>query len=76
MTKREIDVKDFASRVERMCDFILSQIEEKNDSADQIFIHNLKKDAADIQFNSELSGDIFLRGLDKYIRGTIHTSKE
>jgi hypothetical protein len=74
MRHRQVDVKDFASRVERMCEFILDQIEEKDGSLDISFIQDLKKDAADIQFNPRLYGDISLRGLDKHIRGISHTA--
>lgn len=73
MTKRDVDIKDFSSRVERMCEFILLQMEETTESPDKTFIQNLKRDAIDIQFNSKLHGDILLRGLDDHVRGIIHT---
>lgn len=74
MPRRDIDIKEFASRVENMCEFILNQIPQKDGSPDQVFIQNLKKDAADIQFNPSLHGDISLRGLDDHVRGIRHTA--
>lgn len=71
MSSRTVDVKEFAERVERMCEFILNQIEVKDGSHDTVFIQDLKKDAADIQSNPRSHGDISLIGLDKHIRGII-----
>jgi hypothetical protein len=71
MSNRDIDIKEFALRVEQMCEFILNQMEEKTGSPDQLFLQDLQKDAADIQFNPRLYGDISLRGLDDHIRGII-----
>lgn len=66
-----IDIKEFASRVERFCEFILDQMEEKTGTSEQIFLENLKRDAANIQFTPRLYGDISLHGLDDHIRGII-----
>lgn len=65
----DIDIKEFAMRVERVCDFILDQMEEKTGSSEQLIFEQLKHDAANIQFNPRLYGDISLRGLDDHIRG-------
>jgi hypothetical protein len=64
----DVDIKEFATRVERFCDFLLDQIEEKTGTEGQVFIQDLKRDAADIHLNSRLYG-ITLSGLDDHIRG-------
>jgi hypothetical protein len=71
MSSKDIDIKEFAIRVERLCEFILDQMDEKTGSAEQILIQNLREDAANIQFNPRLYGDISLRGLDDHIRGIV-----
>lgn len=65
----KIDIKEFALRVERMCEFILNQIDDRTDTTEHIFLEKLKQDAANIQFNPRLYGDISLHGLDDHIRG-------
>lgn len=47
---KELDVIDFARRVERLCEFLLMGI-SKTGTADHLAIENLKDDAADIQFH-------------------------
>jgi hypothetical protein len=66
MPEKQIDIIEFANRVERLCDFILDKIPFKDGSIDQITIQNIKDEAADIQtkFNP-----LFLDGLSQYIRG-------
>lgn len=62
-----VNIKDFAERVERLCDFLLDKV-EKDGSDDVIELQDLKKDAADIQFittNKHVSID----GLHSYIHG-------
>lgn len=62
----DVDVKDFARRVERLCDFLLDKIDVKDGSPDVIVIQKLKDDAADLQF---MTIYWFFEGLDTYIRG-------
>jgi hypothetical protein len=69
MSSKQIDIKDFAIRVERLCEFILDQLDEKTGSPEQILIQELREDAANIQFSPRLHGDISLSGLDDHIRG-------
>lgn len=52
MTKT-IDIKDFADRVERLCDFFIAKKSEstgRDGSKDLIILEDLKNDAADIHF--------------------------
>lgn len=61
------DIKRFAERVERLCDFLLEGM-NKDGSADVDVILKLKKDAVslqDIKQNSNMS----IQGLDEYMRG-------
>ena len=61
------EIKDFAIRVERLCDFLLDKIPEGDD---RDVLHRLKDDAADIQVGNYG----VLNGLENYMRG--HDSKE
>lgn len=71
MSTREIDIKEFARRVERVCDFLLAKFEEggRDGSSDLKVIEDLKADAADIQFDKALVGSETLFGLDAYMKG-------
>jgi len=66
MTSTEIDIRRFAERVERLCDFLLSRVEINNDNADTKFVQDLRTDAADFQFESLPT---ILTGLDEYVKG-------
>jgi len=51
---RQIELKDFARNVERLCDFLLGDTSEGNSdtgSKDRQVLTDLKTDAADIQFD-------------------------
>jgi len=69
MSDKGINVKEFASRVERLCDFFIDQAIEdpevmtKNDIR---VLQNLKEEAADIQFTRK---PINLDGLQEYMGG-------
>jgi len=75
LTPRDIEIKDFAMRVERLCDFLLSQVKgtELSGSDDIEVINELKEDAANLQFNNDVilvsntvkGLDNFMKGLDK-----------
>lgn len=58
-----LDVKEFAIRVERLCDFLLDKFEIKDGSNDLKAIQDIKEDAANLQFANEIS----LEGLFDYI---------
>jgi hypothetical protein len=68
---RSTDVKDFARRVERLCDFFIGNA-KKDDSTDLKVIHDLKDDAADIQTVGLNKAEIVsetLDGLSDYMKG-------
>lgn len=71
MINKEINIREFASRVERMCEFILYQIEEKDGSPDIVFVQKLKEDAAFIQYNPRPFDGISIKGLDDHTRGIL-----
>ena len=66
MPEKQIDIKDFALRVERLCNFLLNKIDVKDGSDDIVIIQKLKDDAADLQFKAD---SMFFEGLHKYIHG-------
>jgi hypothetical protein len=71
---KKIEIKEFAKRVEHVCDFFLSR-SEANGSSDRKVLEDLKEDAADIQFKQiEITSGAYI-GLDEYIRG-INTASE
>lgn len=63
---RAVDLKEFAQRVERMCDFFLNRV-EKNGSQDRKVIEDLKEDAADLQIHESKSSTV--DGLRNYMHG-------
>ena len=68
---RSTDVKDFARRVERLCDFFIDNA-KKDDSTDLKVIHDLREDAADIQTIGLNKAEIVsetLYGLSDYMKG-------
>lgn len=66
MSEKKVDVKDFAIRVERLCDFLLNKFDVKDGSPDITVIQKIKDDAADLQFFDD---HLYIEGLDTYIRG-------
>lgn len=64
------DIKDFAERVELLCDFLISKA-QKDGRADILVIQKLKERAADIQAANldEALTDLTITGLDKHMRG-------
>jgi hypothetical protein len=62
------DLRDFAQRVERLCDFILNQL-PKDGTPDVLVIQTLKEDAADIQHVSFNPMDVAVSGLYRYMKG-------
>jgi hypothetical protein len=71
MTSNSVEIREFAQRVERLCDFLLNQVDAENSGKpDVLVIKDLREDAADIQFNrvdiTKFDGlDDFMKGLDK-----------
>lgn len=63
---KNIDIHDFAHRVERLCEFLLDKV-EKDGSSDVTIVQDLHNDAADIQAGL-VKGDV-LSGLDNHMRG-------
>lgn len=63
------DIQNFAERVERLCDFLLDDI-EKNGTRDVVVLQKLKEDAANIQFIDHNSF-IMTEGLADHILGVL-----
>jgi hypothetical protein len=68
MTQQEI--RQFAERVERLCDYLLDRVKEKDGSPDLNVIVDLKEDAANLQFDLDKVAifDAF-SGLHNYVHG-------
>jgi len=75
---KKVEIKEFARRVERLCDFFIGKVAEetgKDGSNDLKVIENLKEEAADIQFDRiQLLGVGSIEGLSDYMQGV--ASKE
>jgi hypothetical protein len=72
---RKIELKEFAKRVEHLCDFFLSK-SEADGSNDRKVLEDLKEDAADIQFDqAEVDSGAYI-GLDDYMRGIPNAPEE
>lgn len=67
MPEKEIDLEDFAIRVERLCDFLIDKFPFMDGSDDIVVIQKLKDEAVDLQVSSRKR--ITLEGLHAYIRG-------
>ena len=71
-TKKTIEIKEFAQRVERLCDFLLSRNDEsviREGSDDFRVIERLKEDAADLMFDNAETVSRALEGLHNYMNG-------
>lgn len=67
-----LDIMEFAERVELFCDFFLTKLSNENsrDGSDDIkVIEKLKQDAADLQFDRISQTSTTITGLDTYMRG-------
>lgn len=75
----EVDVKKFAERVERLCDFLLDRLSEdegRTGSDDQKILEDLKDDAANLQmFGSRMSAKT-LSGLHDYMHAVPKVTEE
>lgn len=68
------EIKDFAERVERLCDFFLAKVSEetgRDGSADIRVIEDLKLTASDIAMRSGDVATMSIQGLDSYMRGLV-----
>jgi hypothetical protein len=72
LTVPTIEIKDFARRVERLCDFFISKATEetgRNGSEDLKVLEDLKNTAADIQFDRVTVMTQGIEGLSEYMNG-------
>jgi phosphopantetheine adenylyltransferase len=67
MTKK-VDIKEFAERVERLCEFLLAKM-EKDGSDDVVTLQDLQDEAADIQSNNTNVVSESIAGLSEYMKG-------
>lgn len=70
ITKRGIELKEFARRVERLCDYFIARAHEeigRDGSKDLKILEDLKEDAADIQFDRTTITSETLDGLYDYM---------
>jgi hypothetical protein len=67
------DVRDFAERVERLCEFFLDGL-NKDGSADVVALQKMREDAADLQKITRNS-NVSIDGLDAHLRGIAPPSK-
>lgn len=69
---KTLDPKEFASRVERVCEFVIDRLIQdrgRDGSKDQKVIEDLREDAADIQYDRVDLGYLSLDGLHDYVNG-------
>lgn len=66
-----VDINEFAIRVERLCEYLLAQIKagKRDGSADLKVIEDLKEDAAELQRASMIMGPEIFAGLSDYMHG-------
>ena len=72
MVNPEVDIEDFALRVERLCDFLIGKKQEETgrDGSDDLkVLEDLKQDAANIQFGYKKMVSETLNGLFAYMKG-------
>jgi len=65
---RKTDIKDFARRVERLCDFLLAN-QERDGSRDFVVIENLREDAANLQIDRKQVASETFAGLYDFMNG-------
>lgn len=69
---RDLNIKEFAERVERLCDYILSRLsaeQARSGSKDVMVLERMKEDAADIQFDRVSLTENTLLGLYDHMFG-------
>lgn len=70
---RAVDIRAFAERVERLCEFLLDKV-DKDGSDDVVAVQKLQEEAAEIQ--AENVSAFPLSGLDDYMRSLTTPPKE
>lgn len=70
-TKKELELEEFARRVERLCDFLLDKAHKARESGsdDLRVVEDLKDDAADLQFGRASVVTNIFDGLTDYMAG-------
>lgn len=71
---RNVDLKEFARDVERLCDFLIDKVSKesgRDGSPDIVVIEDLKEVAADIQFGKIGVTTETLEGLSAYMKGAV-----
>ena len=69
---KNIDVAEFASRVERLCDYLLNKVRDEkamDGSSDLRVIHDLRNDAADLSLGHGAPVSANLEGLSDFMKG-------
>ncbi len=69
---KSTNIREFAERVERLCDFLLSKKRDEGhvDGSDDIrVIQDLKEEAADIHMKGSVPTEETLEGLAAYMKG-------
>lgn len=69
---KNLDIKEFAERVEQFCNFFLTKLSNENSrdgSPDIKVIEQLREDAASIQTDDIKQTSSVLTGLDSYMTG-------
>jgi hypothetical protein len=77
-TTRKLEIKEFARRVERLCDFFIAQVRDegqRDDSPNLKVLDELKEEAADIQFYYTETSES-LKGLSDFMKGLDSVSEE
>lgn len=74
----DLDIKKFAERVERLCDFLIGKIKDEGetDTNDLKVIEDIKEDAADISSNRVPISSQTIAGLRDYMSGIAVPSPE
>lgn len=67
-TAKTIDVREFARRVEHLCDFLLDRL-GKDGSKDVLVLQEIREEAADIIFFRAEPVSKTIDGLDDHMRG-------
>lgn len=71
MQEKQIDIQQFARRVEDVCTFILERIPSNSENVEDLkdlqIIQTLKKDAADLQFSNFQMTVNLLDGLASFV---------
>jgi hypothetical protein len=70
MSRKSVDIRNFAERVERVCDFFIGKA-ERDGSADITVLQDLKNDAADVQhqYHETTIVSESITGLSDFMRG-------